>query len=123
MRESDWTERALITPTRTAKQIIDAIKPGVQTALVDNAAWLSKQGSKYSRECGIVLLCNYQNMVALDFTTSPGNTPWNDLTHPVKFFWSNGVAFTHKKLLIAALVYGLRKAGLMANNGELSFHY
>ena len=123
MRDSDWTSLALIRADRSAQDILNNIPRDVQTALVDNASRLSKQAAKYSLDCGLVLLCNYQNMIALDLTTGPGNTKWNNLDHPVKYFYSNGVAFTHKKLLIAALVHGMRKAGLMANNGELSFHH
>ena len=123
LRDDDWTERALVTPTRTAQQVLDAMEPGAQTALVDNASMLSKQAGKYSNECGVVLLCNYQNMIALDFHTSPDNAPWDDLNHPVKYFWSDGTAIPHKRLLIAALVYGMKKVGLMAANGELSLHH
>ena len=123
LRDSDWTSRALVTPTRTAQAILNSIPGDADTALVENAKKLSKQAGKYSSECGLVLLCNYQNMIALDFNTSPGNAPWDDLNYPVKYFWSDGTAFPHKRLLIAALVYGMRKEGLMGANGELSVHH
>ena len=50
----------------------------MQTVLVDNAAIISKQASKYSTQCGLIMLCNYQKMIVLDFTPSPGNTAYND---------------------------------------------
>ena len=74
MRDSDWTELALIRADRSARDILKNLPKEGQTALVDNASKLSKQVSKYGLECSVVLLCNYQNMIALDFTTSPGNT-------------------------------------------------
>jgi hypothetical protein len=95
----------------------------VQTALKDNAAVISKQASKYSSQCGLVLLSNYQDSILLDFTTSPGNTPWNDLTHPVQYLFTTGTGngvLTHKQLLTAALIYGMRKAGVIGPNGEQS---
>src|SRR5258708_39768326 len=78
LRESDWIDKALITPQRTAQQVIDSIPHGMQTALVDNAAIISKQASKYSTQCGLIMLCNYQKMIVLDFTPGPGNTAYND---------------------------------------------
>ena len=87
----------------------------------DNAAIISKQASKYSSQCGLVLLCNYQNSIVLDFTPGPGNTAYNDLTHPVQYLFSTGTGngvLTHKQLLIAALIYGMRKAGVIGANGE-----
>jgi hypothetical protein len=60
-------------------------------------------------------------MVVLDFTTSPGNTPSTDLNNPVRYFFSNGQTISHKQLLTAALIYGMKKVGVMAPNGELSF--
>ena len=112
---------ALVTPTRTAQQVIDSIPNGVQTALKDNAGVISKQASKYSSQCGLVLLCNYQDIVVLDFTPGPGNTPYDDLTHPVQYLFSTGTGngeLTHKLLLLAALIYGMRKAGVMGADGE-----
>jgi len=120
LRDSDWTDKAIVTPTRTAQQIINNIPRGVQTALVDNAGVTSKQASKYSSQCGLVILCNYQDMIVLDFTPGAGNTAWNDLTNPVRYLFSSGNPLTHKQLLIAALVYGMRKAGVMGPNGEQS---
>ncbi len=120
LRESDWIDKALITLQRTAQQVIDSIPHGVQTALVDNAAIISKQASKYSTQCGLVVLCNYQKMIVLDFTPGPGNTAYNDLTNPVKYLFSSGNLLTHKQLLIAALIYGMRKASVMGPNGERS---
>ncbi|KAJ3566408.1 hypothetical protein NP233_g7031 [Leucocoprinus birnbaumii] len=113
LRESDWTG-ALVTADRTAQQIINDIPPGVQTALVDNAGIISKQASKYSSQCGLIVLCNYQNMIVLDFT--PGNTAYNNLTNPVRYLFSSGTHLTHKQLLIAALIYGMRKAGVMGHD-------
>ncbi|KAK0200005.1 hypothetical protein DFS33DRAFT_212261 [Desarmillaria ectypa] len=110
-RDNDWTDFALVRPGRTAQQIVNDIPRGAQTALRDNAGIISKQASKYSSQCGLVVLCNYQNMIVLDFTPGQNNARWNDLTDPVKYFFSNGQAITHKQLLLAALVYGLRKAG------------
>jgi hypothetical protein len=96
----------------------------VKTALVDNAGVISQQASKYSSQCGLVVLCNYQAMIVLDFTPGPGNTAWDDLTHPVQYLFSTGTGtggtLTHKQLLIAALIYGMRKAGVMGTNGEQS---
>jgi hypothetical protein len=92
----------------------------VQTALVDNAGVISQQASKYSSQCGLVVLCNYQDMIVLDFTPGPGNAAYNDLTNPVRYLFSTGNQLTHKQLLIAALVYGMRKAGVMGANGEQS---
>jgi len=114
LRDSDWTDKALVTPNRTAQQVIDSIPHGVQTALLDNAAIISKQASKYSAQCGLIIVCNYQNIIVLDFT--PGNTAYNDLTNPVNYLFSSGNPLTHKQLLIAALVYGMRKAGVMGPN-------
>jgi len=91
--------------------------------LKDNAGVISQQAGKYSTQSGIVVLCNYQNMIVLDFHTSPGNTPYDDLTHPVQYLFSTGTGngvLTHKQLLIAALIYGMRKVGLMGANGEKS---
>jgi len=56
-------------------------------------------------------------MIILDFT--PNGARWNDLTSPVKYFFSAGNPMTHKQLLIAAFVYGMRKAGLMGPQGEI----
>jgi hypothetical protein len=92
----------------------------VQTALVDNAGIISKQAGKYSAQCGLVVVCNYQNMIVLDFTPGQGNTAYNDLTNPVKYLFSSGNPLAHKQLLIAALIYGMRKAGVMGPNGERS---
>ena len=117
LRDNDWTHSALVTPQRSAQQIISSIRPGVQTALVDNAGLISKQASKYSSQCGLVVLCNYQDMIILDFT--PNGARWNDLTSPVKYFFSTGNPMTHKQLLIAAFVYGMRKAGLMGAQSEI----
>ena len=117
LRDNDWTHSALVTPQRSAQQIISSIPPGVQTALVDNAGLISKQASKYSSQCGLVVLCNYQDMIILDFT--PNGAHWNDLTSPVKYFFSTGNPMTHKQLLIAAFVYGMRKAGLMGAQSEI----
>ena len=108
---------ALVKPDRTAKNIIDSIPTGVQTALVNNAPVLSKQSGKYSSRCGLVVLCNHQNMIVLDFTPGQGNRAWNDLTNPVQYLFSSGDPLTHKQLLIAALIYGMRKAGVMGANG------
>jgi hypothetical protein len=66
------------------------------SALLDNAGVLSQQASKYSKDCGVILLCNYQNMIALDFTNGTGNARWNDLEFPVKYFWSDESTLTHK---------------------------
>ncbi|KAK0450282.1 uncharacterized protein EV420DRAFT_745836 [Desarmillaria tabescens] len=112
LRDNDWTEFALVRPNRTAQQIINSIPAGVQTALRDNAAIISKQASKYSSQCGLVVLCNYQNMIVLDFTPGHNNARWNDLTDPVKYYFSNGQTMTHKRLLLATLIYGLRKVGI-----------
>jgi hypothetical protein len=60
-------------------------------------------------------------MIVLNFTTGAGNTRWNDLTNPVRYFFSNGQTISHKQLLTAALIYGMKEAGVMAANGELSF--
>ncbi|OBZ78922.1 hypothetical protein A0H81_01334 [Grifola frondosa] len=117
LRDSDWTHAALVKPGRTAEQIIKSIPKGVQTALVDNAGILSKQASKYSSRCGLVLLCNYQDMIVLDFSPGAHNVRWNDVTDPVKYFFSDGQRITHKQLLLAALVYGLRKVGVLGANG------
>jgi hypothetical protein len=120
LRDRDWTESALVTPQRTAQQIVNNIPRGVRTALVDNAGVISQQASKYSSQCGLVVLCNYQNMIVLDFTPGPGNTVYNDVTNPVRYLFSTGNQITHKQLLIAALIYGMRKAGVMGANGEQS---
>ncbi|OBZ79751.1 hypothetical protein A0H81_01324 [Grifola frondosa] len=116
LRNCDWTHAALVGPERTAKEIIDNIKQGDLTALKDNAAIISKQGSKYSSQCGLIVLCDYQNMIVLDFTPGANNARWNDLTDPVKYFFSNGKETTHKQLLLAALIYGLRKVGVLGAN-------
>ena len=92
----------------------------MRTALVDNAGVISQQASKYSSQCGLVVLCNYQNMIVLDFTPGQGNTIYNDRTNPVRYLFSTGNQMTHKQLLISALIYGMRKAGVMAPNGEQS---
>ena len=92
----------------------------MQTALVDNAGVISKQASKYSSQCGLVVLCNYQDIIVLDFTPGQGNTAWNDTTNPVRYLFSSTNVLTHKQLLIAALIYGMRKAGVMQPNGEQS---
>ena len=123
LRNDDWIKNALVTGKRKAEKIIADIPPHSETALLDNAARLSKQANKYSQYCGLVLLCNYQNMIALDFTPGRRNERYEDVKNPVKYCWSDGVAFTHKKFLIAALVYGLRKANLLGSRGELSFHH
>ena len=120
LRNSDWIDHALVTPQRTAQQIINNIPRGVHTALVDNAGVISKQAGKYSSQCGLVVLCNYQDMIVLDFTPGQGNPVWNDLTNPVRYLFSSGNPLTHKQLLIAALIYGMRKAGVMGQNGEQS---
>jgi hypothetical protein len=120
LRESDWIDDALIKPGRTADKIIKDIPPRGKSALLDNAGTIAQQGSKYSTLCGLVVVCNYQNMIVLEFTTGPGNTKWNDITHPVKYLFSSGDPLTHKQLLIVALIYGMRKAGVMGPNGERS---
>jgi len=125
LRDSDWTERALVTPQRTAQQVINNIPPNTQTALVDNAAIISKQAKKYSTQCGLIVLCNYQDMIVLDFKPGPGpgSQDSNDLTNPVQYFFSSGnpqTGLTHKQLLTAALIHGMRKAGFMGPNGERS---
>ncbi|OBZ79752.1 hypothetical protein A0H81_01325 [Grifola frondosa] len=112
LRDSDWTDAALVRPGRTAQQILHGISPGKQTALTHNAATVSKQASKYSSQCGLVVICNYQNMIVLDLKPALHNARWNDITNPVKYFFSDGQTITHKQLLLAALIYGLRKAGL-----------
>lgn len=118
--DHDWTESALVTPHRTAQQIVNSIPRRVRTALVNNAGVISQQASKYSSQCGLVVLCNYQNMIVLDFTPGPGNAVYNDVTNPVRYLFSTGNQLTHKQLLIAALIYGMRKAGVMGANGEQS---
>ena len=59
-------------------------------------------------------------MIVLDFTPGPGNAVYNDVTNPVRYLFSTGNQLTHKQLLIAALIYGMRKAGVMGANGEQS---
>ena len=93
----------------------------MKTALVDNATVISQQATKYSSQCGLILLCNYQNAIVLDFT--PGDTAYDDLRNPVQYLFSTATgsgALTHKQLLIAALVYGMRKARVMGPTGERS---
>ncbi|KIM70077.1 hypothetical protein SCLCIDRAFT_504019 [Scleroderma citrinum Foug A] len=102
---------------RFAKEIILSIPTHRETALLDNAAVISKQASKYSELCALIALCNYQDMIILDFT--PNGAPWNDLTNPVNYLFSSGNPMTHKQLLIAAFVYGMRKAGLMGAYSEI----
>ena len=94
----------------------------MKTALVGNAGVISQQASKYSRQCGLVVVCDYQNMIVLDFTPGPGpgNAAYNDRTNPVQYLFSKGNPMTHKQLLLAALIYGMRKAGVMGANGEQS---
>jgi hypothetical protein len=89
--------------------------------LTDNAVILSKQGSIYSEWCGLIMFFDYESMVVLDFHTGTENAEWDDLTSPVKFFWSDGSGITHKQLLLATLIYGMRKEGVMGPNGGFSF--
>ena len=89
--------------------------------MTDNETKLSKQASKYSDHCGLVILFNYQNMIVLDFTPGPSNACWNNRTSPVRYYFSDGQTMTHKKLLIAALIYGMRKADIMGTSGEVLF--
>jgi hypothetical protein len=88
-----------------------------------NAVLISKQASKYNEtipECGLVIF-NYQNMIVLELTTGAGNTTWDDFTNPVRYFFSDGRNISHKQLLTAALIYGMKRAGVMAPDGELPF--
>lgn len=111
LRESDWISKALVTPQRSARQIIASLGPLGTTALVGNAPHLVRQGSKYSNRCDIVVLFNYQDMVILDF--APGGVKWNDHDSIVnyQFFHGETNGLTFRQLLLAAFVFGMRRAG------------
>ena len=114
LHNTDWVD-SLVTDGRTAQDIIEDCPRGARTGLSNNASVLAQQSGKYSAQCGLVVLFDYQNMIVLDFT--PGNSPQDDVTNPVRYHFSSGSRMTHKQLLIAALIYGVRKADLMNVTG------
>ncbi|KAK0440496.1 hypothetical protein EV421DRAFT_1815371 [Armillaria borealis] len=109
LHDNDWTYSALVRNGRTAKDIVKGLRRDAKTALTGNAVILSQQAVKYSESCPIIVLCNYQNMIVLDF--APGQRPFHNENNPVQYFFSNGQVISHKALLLAAFLYGLEKRG------------
>lgn len=118
LRDSDWTAGALITPRRSLEQVVGSLGRGDKSALLNNAVNLVRQGSKYSKECDLIVLFNYQDMIVLDF--APGGRKWDNLDNPMNYYFLSGEnnGLTFRQLLLAAFIYGMRKVGLMANNGK-----
>ncbi|KAK0440494.1 hypothetical protein EV421DRAFT_1737162 [Armillaria borealis] len=105
--DNDWTRHSLITRDHSPQYLLQRLPPGAQTTLRGNASILVKQAAKYSDTCPLIVLFNYQNMVVLDFR--PNGQPFHDVDNPVQYFFSNGQGIPHKKLLLAAFLYGFGK--------------
>jgi len=109
--EADWVNGALVTERRSAQQIIGGMPLGNRTALQGNAGVISQQARKYSDKCPVVVIFNYQHMIVLDF--APAGEPFNDRTNPVQFHFSSDSSPTHKQLLLATMIHGMKKANVV----------
>ncbi|KAK7455289.1 hypothetical protein VKT23_011162 [Stygiomarasmius scandens] len=111
--KSNW-DPAFALNLQIAAQLAQARGNNLQK----NAIVIAQQCAKYGRStqltCPLVLCANYQKMVLLDFKYN--NQVYDNATNPVRWWFSNDETssfLTHQQLLLAALVYGMQKQGLL----------
>ncbi|KAK0462920.1 uncharacterized protein EV420DRAFT_1639009 [Desarmillaria tabescens] len=107
------------------KRVLDAKRASIDPLLMRNAQIIGCQVAKYgtsSRSLGVVIIFDYDKIIALDFKPGRHSTVYDNKENPVKFLFCDekGTFWTFRKLLLAVFIYCCRKEGIIGPKGKPS---